>query len=142
MRLLCGTPNPLSTSWQICHTGKCRVIGSINDMTIHLYAQCWNDCWTLPFFFRHYDSWVDRYFFYDDNSTDGTLAILRAHDRVQVSRFKRSFPDSFVLSEQMFSNQCWKQSRDVADWVIVTDVDEHLYHPQGAEYLARCAVEG
>ena len=42
----------------------------------------------------------------------------------------------------MFSNQCWKQSRDVADWVIVTDVDEHLYHPQGTEYLARCAVEG
>ena len=61
--------------------------------------------------------WVDRYFFYDDNSTDRTLAILRAHDRVQVSRFKRSFPDSFVLSEQMFSNQCWKQSRDVTDWV-------------------------
>jgi hypothetical protein len=117
-------------------------VPNVSDMTIHLYAQCWNDSWMLPFFFRHYDSWVDRYFLYDDNSTDATLAILEAHDRVQVSRFTRTSPDSFVLSEQRLSNHCWKQSRGVADWVIVTDIDEHLYHPQGMEYLTHCAAEG
>jgi hypothetical protein len=47
-----------------------------------------------------------------------------------------------VLSELAFSNACWKQSRGQADWVIVTDMDEHLYHPDGRDYLARCAADG
>ena len=51
-------------------------------MIVHLYAQCWNDEWILPFFFRHYDGLVERYVIYDDGSTDGTLALLRAHPKV------------------------------------------------------------
>jgi hypothetical protein len=108
-------------------------------MVVHLYAQCWNDGWMLPFFFRHYDALVDRYFMFDDNSTDDTLSILRRHPKVQLASFVRSHPNSFVRSEQSFSNECWKRSRGIADWVIVTDVDEHLFHPQGRAYLAWCA---
>lgn len=111
-------------------------------MIVHLYAQCWNDEWMLPFFFRHYDAIVDEYFIFDDGSTDGTWSILRGHPRVQAERFVRSAADSFVFSEQAFSNQCWKRSRGFADWVIVTDVDEHLFHPEGRDYLSRCTSEG
>jgi hypothetical protein len=111
-------------------------------MIIHLYAQCWNDEWMLPFFFRHYDPLVARYFIYDDGSTDATMALLQAHPKVEVERFPRSAPDSFVLSEQALSNQCWKRSRGKADWVIVTDIDEHLFHPRWCDYLPRCAAEG
>jgi len=110
-------------------------------MVVHLYAQCWNDEWMLPFFFRHYDRLVDRYFMFDDGSSDGTLPLLRAHPKVEVRQFERSDSRSFVVSEQAFSNQCWKASRGLADWVIVTDVDEHLYHPAGRDYLDRCASE-
>jgi len=42
----------------------------------------------LGFFFRHYD----RYVFYDDGSTDGTLEVLARHPRVEVRRFERSHP--------------------------------------------------
>ena len=108
-------------------------------MVVHLYGQCRNDEWMLPFFFRHYDPLVDRYFLFDDGSTDGTLSILRDHPKVVVGQFVRSDPDSFVLSEQKFSNECWKSSRGEADWVIVTDVDEHLFHPAGRDYLESCA---
>jgi hypothetical protein len=110
-------------------------------MIVHLFAQCWNDKWMLPFFFRHYDPSVDRYFIYDDRSTDGSVSLLQSHAKVIPRSFERSSADSFVLSQQRFSNECWKQSRAQADWVIITDVDEHLFHPDGRDYLARCSAE-
>lgn len=110
-------------------------------MRIHLYAQCWNDEWMLPYFFRHYDGLVDRYFIFDDGSTDASLALLRAHPKVVVERFERKVADSFVLSELAFSNEAWKASRGQADWVIMTDLDEHLCHPDLHAYLARLESE-
>ena len=111
-------------------------------MVVHLFAQCWNDEWMLPFFFRHYDELVDRYVIYDEWSTDSSWAILQAHPKVAARRFERAVPDSFALSEQILSNECWKESRGQADWVIVTDIDEHLFHPAWHTYLSRCADEG
>ena len=109
---------------------------------VHLYAQCWNEEFMLPFFFRHYDPFVERYVIFDDGSTDGTLSLLRSHPRVDIRPFPKSDQESFVNSEQALSNECWKESRGEADWVIVTDVDEHLYHPQMVTYLTECAAEG
>jgi predicted O-methyltransferase YrrM len=109
---------------------------------IHLFALCWNDEFALPFFFRHYDEFVDRYVIFDDGSTDRSLQTLHEHPKVEVREFIRSDPDSFVLSEQSLSNACWKESRGTADWVIVTDVDEHLYHPRMRDYLAACTRAG
>ena len=54
---------------------------------IHLYTICWNEERMLPFFFRHYDQWVDRYVVYDDNSTDATLEKIL---RTIVSHVKKS----------------------------------------------------
>ena len=115
--------------------------GSVGQR-IHLYALCWNDARMLPFFFRHYDPWVQRYVIFDDGSTDGSLELLRAHPRVEVRRFVRAHPESFVLSELAHYDHCWKESRGTADWVIVTDIDEHLFHPDLAAYLAKCLEEG
>ena len=54
-----------------------------------LYTLCWNEADMLPFFFNHYDTWVDRYYIHDDGSTDGSLDILHAHPKVEVRRFER-----------------------------------------------------
>jgi hypothetical protein len=109
---------------------------------IHLYAVAWNEERMLPFFFRHYDPWVDRYVIYDDGSTDATLEMLHAHPRVEVRPFIRSVPDSFVLSVRPIYNSHWKESRGDADWVIIADIDEHLYHPDLAAYLTACKQSG
>ena len=98
-------------------------------MEIHLYAFCWNDADMLPFFFRHYDPIVSRYFVFDDHSNDGTLDLLHGHPNVEVRPCVRSDPDSLILSLMSVCNECWKRSRGWADWVIVTDIDEHLFHP-------------
>jgi len=97
----------------------------------------------LPFFFRHYDNLVQRYIIYDDASTDDSQEILRRNSKVEVrSMPPYSDPDSRIGSALTLQENCWKESRGIADWVIVTDIDEHLYHPDMYEYLAQCRARG
>ena len=111
-------------------------------MEIHLYALCCNDADMLPFFFRHYNPLVSRYFIFDDCSRDGSLDLLHRHPNVEVQPFVRSDPDSFTLSELSVSDECWKRSRGCADWVIVIDIDEHLFHPDLPALLRRYKALG
>jgi len=111
-------------------------------MRVHLYAICWNESRMLDFFFRHYEPWVDRFVLFDDGSTDGSLDILKSKQRVEVRRFKRSNPDSFELSLKTLHDECWKESRGACDFVVVTDFDEHLYHPALGDYLENCKHRG
>jgi glycosyltransferase involved in cell wall biosynthesis len=111
-------------------------------MKIHLYALSWNDADMLPFFFRHYDRFVSRYYIFDDGSTDESLAIMQSRQNVEVREFVREDADSFTLSEQAVSNHCWKESRGVADWVILTDIDEHLYHSDLLTLLIEYKAQG
>lgn len=98
-------------------------------MTTHLYTLCWNEADMLDFFFRQYDSWVDRYIIYDDGSTDGSIEILKSHPKVDLRRWNRKFPDSYFMSQQYWLNEIWKESRETADWVVSVDIDEHLFVP-------------
>jgi hypothetical protein len=106
---------------------------------IHLYCLCWNDARMLPYFFRHYDSFVDRYFVYDNGSTDGSIDMLHAHGSVEVRHFDVT-GDSFVEEERRLGDTMWQGSD--ADWVIVTDIDEHIYHPDLSGYLLSCREQG
>ncbi|BEV45706.1 hypothetical protein CRBSH125_18890 [Afipia carboxidovorans] len=93
----------------------------------------------LPFFFKAYDPWVDRYFVYDDRSDDDSIALLRSHPRVEIrSQPSLADPESRVESQRQLQNEIWKEARGRADWVVVTDLDEHLYHPRIASYLRKC----
>ena len=97
----------------------------------------------LKYFFRHYDGLVDRYVFFDDGSTDQTLAILRKHPKVEIRPFPRlDENDSYVLAAQRVHNECWKESRGLADWVIFTAVDELLYTARLKSYLQTCTRKG
>jgi Glycosyl transferase family 2 len=98
----------------------------------------------LGFLFRHYDPLVQRFVVYDDGSTDDSLEILRSNPKVEVRPTPPySDPDSRILSGTSILECCWKESRGVADWVIVTDIDEHLYHHRDLEgYLKTCKERG
>ena len=112
---------------------------------VHLYTVCWDEADMLGFFFRHYDPWVERYVVYDDGSTDGSLDILRAHPRVELRRFDRVEAESFVLSHKAMQDEAWKESRESADWIVVTAIDEHLHLGAGrpmAPYLDEQARAG
>jgi hypothetical protein len=111
-------------------------------MTVHLYTVSWNDAPMLDFFFRHYEPWVDRFFIFDDRSTDGTRDRLERHPAVQVATLERRNPESWVASALHFYNSAWRASRGKADWVVVTNIDEHLFHPDMSDYLAKCTRQG
>ena len=95
----------------------------------------------LPYFFRHYDSLVDRYFIDDNGSTDRSRDVLAANRKVVLGEFHIT-GGSFVQAAAAHYNQCWKQSRGLADWVIVVNVDEHVYHADLRAYLGACTANG
>ena len=99
-------------------------------MITHLYTLCWNEADMLEFFFRNYDPWVDRYIIFDDGSTDGSIEILKARPRVEVRRWHRKYSDSYLISQVEWLNEVWKESRGCADWVVMVDMDEHLFAPR------------
>lgn len=112
-------------------------------MRIDLYTRCWNDADMLGFMFRHYDRFVQRYVVFDDGSTDNSLEVLRSSPKVEVRPMPEySDPDSRIASNLAVLESCWKESRGVADWVIVTDIDEHLHHPDIENYLRICKSHG
>src|SRR5260370_40102450 len=112
-------------------------------MRVDLYATGWNQARMLPFFLRHYEPVVDRIFVYDGGSDDGSLAVLRASPK--VSPFRTGWPPGQGSDDDRawLSDQCWKQSRGEADWVVIVDLDEHLDHDLGLRrYLAACRRAG
>ena len=112
-------------------------------MKIDLYARCWNEEDMLPFFFLHYDKLVQRYVIYDDASTDNSQEILRLNPKVELRPMPPySDPESRIRSALALQETCWRESRGIADWVIITDIDEHLYHPDMYGYLAQCRAQG
>lgn len=95
----------------------------------------------LPFFFKHYDNIVDQYFIFDNGSTDGSVETLRSHPKVNL-RFIKFKGKSFVLAALTFYNMIWKRSKGEANWVIICNIDEHLYHSNLRNYLQECSESG
>lgn len=109
-------------------------------MKIELYTITWNDMRVLPFFLRHYESWVDRIVVFDDHSDDGSLELLRTHPKVDL-RVLPEKGDSFVLTALHIWNHAWKESRNRADWVIATNVDEFFRSAPDPQKFLQAAKE-
>lgn len=96
----------------------------------------------LDYFFRHYDELVTHYFIYDHGSDDGTLEYLARRKDVTVHSVPKTNPDSFAL-ELLYAHQTtWKRSCGIADWVLVVDLDEHIWHPDLPAYLRAQTAAG
>ena len=116
-----------------------KSLAEYRKMSVHLHTICWNDAKMLPFFFRHYDPWVDRYVIHDDGSTDGSRELLQAHPKVTMKDLKRSDPDSLVNSVKHINNTSWLEDIGSDDWIVCPSIDEHLYHADMGAYLERCS---
>lgn len=95
---------------------------------VHYYTVCWNEEQILPWVFDYYGRFVDRFYIFDNYSTDSTNAIVAHEPKAKLLHFGRSdeFDDS---ANQQIKNQAWKRSRGHADLVVVCDTDEFLYAP-------------
>ena len=112
-----------------------------DDLRVHVYAVCWNEEQILPFFLRYYSAFAERIVVYDNESTDASPEIIRRWPGAELRRFSTNgvFDDRANLQ---IKNTSYRDSLGLADFVIVVDIDEIVYHPQIAEVLMQYKRQG
>ena len=110
-------------------------------MTIHLYTCCYNEIKILPFVVDYWKRTVDRVYVYDNFSNDGSYEFLKQYDWIDVIRYDsdNKLNDYKLLD---IKNNEWKKSRNVADYVIVCDLDECIYTENLKEVLTSLKESG
>lgn len=112
-------------------------------LSIDLHFLTKNDEKMLPFFFRHYDKYVTRYFaYYNIYSKDKTLEILKSKKNVTIIE-----DDNKKMDDRYFrwvKNTLWQKysNSDNCDWVIICDSDEFLYHENLLDLLKQYDIKG
>ena len=113
----------------------------MEKQTIHVYAVCKNEVEFIPFFLNYYESIADKMVVFDNQSTDGTRELLNKHPKCELVNYdtKGELRDDIHM---WIKNSAWKESKGLADWVIVSDLDELLYHQNLMHYLNACKKQG
>ena len=102
---------------------------------IRLFTVIRNELWRLPWFIDYYRALgVDRFFFVDNDSTDGSLQWLLTQPDIHV--FHTVTPYAIGRSGMVWVNDLVSSfGRD--GWVLYVDVDEALIFP-GIEHHGLC----
>ena len=72
------------------------------------------------------------FFVWDNFSDDGSRQLIEACPNAVLMSYDSGGEYSERILQRL-KNNCWKWS--TADWVIVCDVDELVYHPHLLQYL-------
>jgi hypothetical protein len=100
---------------------------------LHTYLYCYNEEKLLPYVLNHYNTISDLIYVYDNGSTDSSDEIYKRYDKIKVIKY---FTDTFdELDFVKRKSNDYKQSRGVANWVAICDVDEIIDHPQLKNFL-------
>lgn len=97
-------------------------------MSVEVVTVWYNEAFLAPFFLRHY-AWADRIsLFYDMDSADDSLAVIRTFANVTVTPFR--FTDGFdSLAKQRLINGRYASTE--CDWVLAVDADEFVFYKPG-----------
>lgn len=103
-------------------------------MKIWAYVTVWNEEKMLPYYLRHYSTFCERIIVLDNQSTDSTLMICKKYANVEVREYNTSdtFNDYVHLD---LKHACVVEANGKADYIIVSDCDEFIYHPNIVEFL-------
>lgn len=101
-------------------------------MKIEVYVMARNEEKMIPYIMRHYGMFANVIFI-ESNSSDRTVELAT---ELGATVMKYDMKDE--LSDQThvnIKNECWKGS--TADWVIMVDADEFVYHPEIVSVLSK-----
>jgi glycosyltransferase involved in cell wall biosynthesis len=107
-------------------------------MRIHAHILAWNEADIIPFTIKHYQKFCDKITVHDNYSDDGTPDIARS-----MGCNVREFGIRGVLDDKEYlriKNLAWKGS--TADFVIMVDCDEILWHPNMHGHLIAEQMRG
>lgn len=110
-------------------------------MRIWTFTVCWNQAHILPFWLRHYEAIADRMNVWDDHSTDGTYEMLIRHPKTHTW----IWPGGDGIDDDAFLTWAYEQYPKAvgqADWVMVVDTDEFVYHPDLKGILEKAKADG
>jgi glycosyltransferase involved in cell wall biosynthesis len=118
-----------------------RDITTVKKPVIHAYFLCYNEATILPHLIKHYLSFCDKVCILDNFSTDNSVQIVNSFKNTEVL----SYNSGNELRDDIYiqvKNTVWKRSVGVADYVIVGDADEFLYHKDIQSYIQKAYQEG
>lgn len=101
---------------------------------VHAYFLCYNEEYILPHLLKYYSTFCDKIVMLDNHSTDNSVEIIKSFPNTEIIEWEsdNTVRDDLYLS---LKNNCWKKSKGVADYVIVGDSDEFLYHTNIHQFL-------
>lgn len=97
-------------------------------MTVHAISIMHNEEKLLPYFLRHYSTFADKIFIFNDHSTDKTVEIAAVNPKVQILDFEYNDGLNELHFNECFINAYKRLSRGVADWVMIVDGDEFIHN--------------
>jgi hypothetical protein len=103
-------------------------------MKIHAYVICKNEELIMPHLLNYYSKFCQKITFYDNESTDNTINIINSFNECETEII--SYSTNGEIRDDIYvqiKNSCWKDSD--ADFVIVIDSDEFLYHDNLIDFL-------
>lgn len=108
---------------------------------VHGYFLCYNEEYILPHLLRHYSKFCEKIYIIDNMSTDNSINIINSFINTEVIPYDSNgeVRDDIYLD---IKNNIWKKSIGIADYVIVGDADEFLYHNDMEKFLTESFVNG
>lgn len=112
-------------------------------MLVHVHTICRNESQIMPYFLRHYSTVADKIFVTDDKSDDGTREIVQSFPKAVLLDYEPTTGLDDIDIEKTNQQLVITHSRGVADWVMVPNADEFIYHKRGVTtMLERCRAVG
>lgn len=114
---------------------------TIKKPIVHAYFLCYNEATILPHLLKHYLSFCDKVCILDNFSTDNSVQIVNSFRNTEVL----SYNSGNELRDDIYiqvKNTVWKRSIGIADYVIVGDADEFLYHKDIESYIQKASQNG
>lgn len=108
---------------------------------VHAFFLCYNEANILPHLLKHYLSFCEHVTILDNNSTDNSVEIINSFPNTDIIPWESNneLNDGLYLK---LKNHVWKSSVGTADYVIVGDTDEFLYHENMIEFLIKSKEKG
>lgn len=108
---------------------------------VHAFFICYNEENILPHLLRYYSTFCEKIIILDNHSTDNSCKIIESFPNTEIIPYDsdNELNDSIYIK---LKNHVWKSSVGYADYVIVGDCDEFLYHEDMVNFLIESKKNG